>query len=105
MAYIGCRPPENLSCDQILAIGLRARRQTAEGERDPARGVNIRIVAEEPRMTVFGAVVGELMLERDIRSWTDLSKLLEDHGHGFEPSRVSGWAYVARKRVVSGQRV
>jgi hypothetical protein len=50
-------------------------------------------MAEGPRMTVFGAVVGELMLERDIRSWTDLSKFLEAHGHSFEPSRLSGWAY------------
>jgi hypothetical protein len=50
-------------------------------------------MAEEPRMTVFGAVVGELMLERDIRSWTDLSRLLEAHGHYFEASRLSGWAY------------
>ena len=49
--------------------------------------------AEEPRMTVFGAVVGELMLGRDIRSWTDLSRLLEAHGHDFEAARLSGWAY------------
>jgi hypothetical protein len=48
---------------------------------------------QKRRMTVFGAVVGELMLERDIRSWTDLSKLLKAHGHSFEPSRLSGWAY------------
>ena len=50
-------------------------------------------MAEEPRMTVFGAVVGELMLGRDIRSWTDLGRLLEAHGHDLEASRLSGWAY------------
>jgi hypothetical protein len=66
---------------------------TGESERESARRVNIGIVAEKPRMTVFGAVVGELMLERDIRSWMDLSKLLKAHGHNFEGSRLSGWAY------------
>ncbi len=66
---------------------------TGEGEMDSTRAVTIGIMAEELRMTVFGAVVGELMLERDIRSWTDLSKLLEAHGHSFEASRLSGWAY------------
>jgi hypothetical protein len=66
---------------------------TGESERESARRVNIGIMVEKPRMTVFGAVVGELMLERDIRSWTDLSKLLKARGHNFEGSRLSGWAY------------
>jgi hypothetical protein len=66
---------------------------TGEGGRDFTRAVNIGTMMEEPRMTVFGAVVGELMLERDIRSWTDLSKLLKAHGHSVEASRLSGWAY------------
>jgi hypothetical protein len=50
-------------------------------------------MADDPRMTVFGAVVGELMLGRDIRSWMDLSRLLKARGHNFQASRLSGWAY------------
>jgi len=45
------------------------------------------------RLEVPSEAIGELMLERDIRSWTDLSKLLKAHGHSFEASRLSGWAY------------
>jgi hypothetical protein len=53
-------------------------------------------IADKSRTRVFGAVVGELILGREVRSRTDLSRLLkatathapQGHGHHFEAPRL-----------------
>ena len=86
----GVEGPHFISLIRLTARGASPRfPTTGEGERNTTRRVNIGAMAEEPRTTVFGTVVGELMLGRDIRSWTDLGRLLEAHGHDFEASRLS----------------
>lgn len=44
-------------------------------------------------ITLFGAVLLELMAKRGLRRWTDLSAELARVGYEFKPPRISNWAY------------
>ena len=48
---------------------------------------------EDRRLTVFGAVVLELMLSRGIRTWVELSARLRERGHDFSAARMGSWSY------------
>ncbi len=48
---------------------------------------------ERRALTVFGAVVLELMLGRGIRTWVELSALFREHGYDFKAPRMGSWSY------------